>query len=185
MIETEKNENLTAARELRPSLAQLWEWLGDIPDPEIPVITITDLGIVRDVAWSADDPDECIVTVTPTYTGCPATAVIAEQIRKELQCHGVQRVRLQVQLSPAWTSDWLTEKAKQNLREYGIAPPVGLAANSSGLIVLGGDAPAMIMRCPRCGSEKTELISQFGSTPCKSLHRCSDCLEPFDYFKCH
>jgi ring-1,2-phenylacetyl-CoA epoxidase subunit PaaD len=174
----------------RPSVEQLWSWLGEVPDPEIPVVSIVDLGIVREVAWSNEERELCVVTVTPTYSGCPATAVIGTQIREELERRGVRRVQLQVRLSPAWTTNWLTPRAKLNLREYGIAPPVGRATegNVAGLPILGQRAqfaedasPA----CPCCGSMRTVLISQFGSTPCKSLHRCEECLEPFDHFKCH
>ena len=174
----------------RPGIEQIWIWLGDVPDPEIPVVSVVDLGIVRDVHWSEEDCDLCLVTVTPTYSGCPATEVIAQQIREALLSHGVPRVRLQVQLSPAWTTDWLTEKARANLHEYGIAPPAGKATSTSNamaasLVVLGQGAESPVLTCPRCGSDRTEIISRFGSTPCKSLHRCTECLEPFDHFKCH
>ncbi|MDQ2924444.1 MAG: phenylacetate-CoA oxygenase subunit PaaJ [Acidobacteriota bacterium] len=174
----------------RPTIDQLWAWLADVPDPEIPAVSIVDLGIVRDVAWSEADADTAIVTVTPTYSGCPATAVIREQIRTELLHHGVERVELRIQLSPAWTTDWLTERAKQNLQAYGIAPPLERAdkpgdALSASLVVLGQGAHQPRLACPRCGSTHNETISRFGSTPCKSLHRCLDCLEPFDHFKCH
>jgi ring-1,2-phenylacetyl-CoA epoxidase subunit PaaD len=185
--EARMSETLTT---VRPSVDQLWEWLGEVLDPEIPVVSIVDLGIVRAVEWSEEDHELACVTVTPTYSGCPATDVIGRQIREELLSHGVKRVDLRVQLSPAWTTDWLTDKAKQNLREYGIAPPVGRAMEPSNgmaasLVVLGQGAHAPVLSCPRCGSLRTEMISRFGSTPCKSLHRCTDCLEPFDYFKCH
>ncbi len=177
----------------RPTVAQLWGWLGELPDPEIPVVSIVDLGIVRDVAWSEDDPQLARVTVTPTYSGCPATDVIGHQIRAELQQHGVKRVDLQVQLSPPWTTDWLTGKARQNLKDYGIAPPTERAAvpgnplteSLAGLQIIGQSGLKPILRCPRCNSAATEMISRFGSTPCKSLHRCLECLEPFDHFKCH
>ena len=174
----------------RPSLDQVWAWLAEVPDPEIPVVSVVDLGIVREVAWSDEDRDLCVVTVTPTYSGCPATDVIGVQIREELEAHGIARVALKLRLSPAWTTDWLTETAKQNLSEYGIAPPVGYAAApttglSESLAVLGQGPFAPVLACPRCGSTGTEMISRFGSTPCKSLHRCVDCKEPFDHFKCH
>lgn len=181
------SELLTSAR---PTLDQLWGWLGDVPDPEIPVVSIVDLGIVRDVAWSEQEHDLCLVTVTPTYSGCPATEVIGRQIREELLAHGVRRLNLSVQLSPPWTTDWLTERARQNLREYGIAPPIGRSISTgdglaASLLVLGQGPRTPLPACPRCGSTCTEMISQFGSTPCKSLHRCADCREPFDHFKCH
>lgn len=174
----------------RPTLDQLWAWLAEVPDPEIPAVSIVDLGIVRDVAWSEADIDMAIVTVTPTYSGCPATAVINENIRAALLDRGVERVELRVQLSPPWTTDWLTERAKQNLKTYGIAPPIERAgapgnALAASLVVLGQGAHKPQLACPRCGSTHNETISRFGSTPCKSLHRCLDCLEPFDHFKCH
>ena len=182
--------NSARASNTRASVEQIWSWLGEVPDPEIPVVSVVDLGIVRDVSWSEEDNDLCVVTVTPTYSGCPATEVIGRQIREALAERGVSRLRLQVQLSPAWTTDWLTEKASKNLREYGIVPPAGKAAvtgngMAASLVVLGQGAESMLLACPRCGSVKTETISRFGSTPCKSLHRCLDCLEPFDHFKCH
>jgi ring-1,2-phenylacetyl-CoA epoxidase subunit PaaD len=178
-----------ALKATRPSVEQLWAWVGEVPDPEIPVVSVVDLGIVREVAWSEEDHELCVVTVTPTYSGCPATAVIGAQIREELERRGVRRVRLQVRLSPAWTTDWLTPQAAMNLRKYGVAPPMGLAESSAaGLPILGQGGHSATKAspvCPRCGSARTVLISQFGSTPCKSLHRCEECLEPFDYFKCH
>ena len=174
----------------RPSVDEVWAWLAEVPDPEIPVVSIVDLGIVRDVAWSTQEDGVCVVTVTPTYSGCPATDVIGGQIREELIAHGVRRVRLDVRLSPPWTTDWLTERAKGNLREYGIAPPVGYAAMATdglheSLVVLGQGPLGPALGCPRCGSTRTEMLSRFGSTPCKSLHRCLECKEPFDHFKCH
>ena len=150
----------------KPDLDKVWSWLNDVPDPEIPVISVTDLGIVRDVQW---DGDVLNVTVTPTYSGCPATAVISMDIQSALVEKGIQDIRVKTQLAPPWTTDWLTEQGKQKLMEYGIAPPTPA----------GGPE-----KCPQCGSTKTEKISQFGSTPCKAAWRCKDCLEPFDYFKC-
>ena len=167
----------------RPSTAEVWDWLGDVPDPEIPVLSLTDLGIVRDVAW---DDDTLVVTVTPTYSGCPATAVINLDIESALRARGVGKLRLERRLSPPWTTDWLSEAGRAKLTAYGIAPPVnGTAAD--GLVAgrigrLTGNAP--LVACPRCGSFHTEKMSQFGSTPCKASYRCTDCLEPFDYFKC-
>lgn len=168
-----------------PSLEQVWVWLADVPDPEIPVISITDLGIVRDVRW---DGDQLVVTVTPTYSGCPATDVIADAIRVAMRAHGVANARMETRLSPAWTTDWLTEDAKRKLRDYGIAPPVGLAVNEHRIDVSRLSRRAVdnpVVACPRCASTTTEMLSQFGSTPCKSLYRCTACREPFDYFKCH
>ena len=151
---------------MTPSVDQIWAWLDTIPDPEIPVITLVDLGIIRGVE---QDGDEFVITVTPTYSGCPATAVINMDIENTLRQKGVKNLRLERRLSPAWTTDWLSEKGRAALEEYGIAPPQ----------VAGGPT-----RCPRCHSENLEKTSQFGSTPCKALWKCRDCLEPFDYFKC-
>ncbi len=145
---------------------QVWAWLGDVPDPEIPVISVTDLGIVRDVSWAGDTLH---IDVTPTYSGCPATRVIANDIEAAMHQRGVADVKVHTKISPAWTTDWLTEAGREKLLAYGIAPP-----SAAG----GPD------KCPQCGSDKLEKISQFGSTPCKAQWRCKDCLEPFDYFKC-
>ncbi|WP_299083273.1 1,2-phenylacetyl-CoA epoxidase subunit PaaD [uncultured Ruegeria sp.] len=151
---------------MKPDVADIWAWLDDVPDPEIPVISVVDLGIVRDVCW---DGDTLEVAVTPTYSGCPATRVISTDIETALRDKGMSDVRIKTQISPAWTTDWLTEKGRAKLRDYGIAPP-----RAAG----GPDA------CPQCGSADVTLVSQFGSTPCKAHWRCKSCLEPFDYFKC-
>ena len=150
-----------------PDLPQIWSWLDQVPDPEIPVISVVDLGIVRNLHWADDDTLE--VTVTPTYSGCPATSVIAMDIETALRDHGVADVRIKTQIAPPWTTDWLSDKGRARLNDYGIAPP-----SPAG----GPDA------CPRCGSAQLERVSQFGSTPCKAHWRCLTCLEPFDYFKC-
>ena len=149
-----------------PSTEQVWDWLDQVPDPEIPVISLVDLGIIRDVAWQGDHLD---VTVTPTYSGCPATTQINEDILAGLAKHGLTDVSLHRQLSPAWTTDWLSDKGKAALEKFGIAPPAPKGTPE---------------RCPHCGGQNLEKTSQFGSTPCKALWRCTDCLEPFDYFKC-
>ena len=167
----------------RPSLDQIWGWLAEVPDPEIPVISLTDLGIIRDVAWQED---ELVVTVTPTYSGCPATSIINLDIETALRSKGIEQLRLERRISPAWTTDWLSEEGREKLRAYGITPPVdGTAANGVLLdrarSLSGGN---ITITCPRCSSANTEKISQFGSTPCKASYRCKDCLEPFDYFKC-
>ena len=159
---------------VRPSVDEVWRWLEDVPDPEIPVISVVDLGIVRDVAWEGK---ELVVTVTPTYSGCPATTVIALDIETALRRRGVEDIRLETQLSPAWTTAWITEAARERLRAFGIAPPV------EGASCVGALKAPPVVACPRCGSEETERISQFGSTPCKASYRCTACLEPFDYFK--
>ncbi|MDB5916504.1 MAG: paaJ [Massilia sp.] len=167
--------------------AQVWDWLGQVSDPEIPVISIVDLGIVRAVEWQGDECDECVVTITPTYSGCPAMQVIAESVTAALHGHGVRDVRLVNQLSPAWTTDWMSEAGKAALKGYGIAPPAQQVIDISGLHagVKRGAVPKLVVACPNCGSSHTELTSQFGSTPCKALYKCLDCREPFDYFKCH
>ena len=166
------------------STEQVWAWLGEVPDPEIPVISVVDLGIVRKVEWQGD---ECIVTITPTYSGCPAMQVIAESVTEALHQHGLDKVRLVNQLSPAWTTDWMSDAGKQALKGYGIAPPAQQVIDISGLTagVKRRPVPELVITCPNCGSNHTQLTSQFGSTPCKALYKCLDCREPFDYFKCH
>ena len=163
----------------------LWECLSQVSDPEIPAISIVDLGIVRSVRPSADGG--CEIVITPTYSGCPAMHVIEENIRQVLQAGGMENIEVHTQLSPAWTTDWITEAGKEKLRAFGIAPPAQRAMRTSGTIDIS--ALSVIddveIACPQCGSIKTRLISQFGSTACKALYRCGDCLEPFDYFKPH
>jgi ring-1,2-phenylacetyl-CoA epoxidase subunit PaaD len=154
-----------------PSLEEIWSWLDAVSDPEVPVLSVTDLGIIRTVRWTGESGDPTLViTVTPTYSGCPATAVIKEDILKTLREHGLSQVRIETQLSPAWTTDWMTERGQRRLLEYGIAPPQPRSTS---------------VPCPRCGSPNTRLVSQFGSTPCKAFYICNTCLEPFDHFKCH
>lgn len=151
-------------------------------DPELPVVSVVDLGIVRDAQWVGG---EVVVTVTPTYSGCPATEVIASTITQALQAHGVARVTVQTRLSPAWTTDWLSAKGRDALRAYGIAPPAAAAPGTVPIDVGGLRQPAMPVACSRCASMRTRRLSQFGSTACKALYQCADCLEPFDYFKPH
>ncbi|NNE42392.1 MAG: phenylacetate-CoA oxygenase subunit PaaJ [Marinicaulis sp.] len=165
----------TAAK--KTSVATVWSWLENVPDPEIPVISVVDLGIVRDVVWV---DDRLVISVTPTYSGCPATAVISLEIENELRRHDVEKVEIKTILSPAWTTDWITEAGRQKLKDYGIAPPVNGAASCAGALM----RPAFsAVECPHCGSSETKCVSQFGSTPCKASYRCEECLEPFDYFK--
>ena len=167
-----------------PSTADVWQWLGEVPDPEIPVISLVDLGIIRAIAFEGD---MLVVTVTPTYSGCPATSIINLDIERALHDKGIDKLRLERQLSPAWTTDWISVDGREKLKAYGIAPPVDGTA-TDGLLRLRVDRLSgrsnLTIACPRCGSTKTEKISQFGSTPCKASYRCTDCLEPFDYFKC-
>lgn len=167
-----------------PDIQMVRHWLSQVPDPEIPVISLTDLGIIRDVAWQ---DDTLVVTVTPTYSGCPATSVINMDIEAALRAKGIAKLRLERQLSPPWTTDWITPEGREKLRAYGIAPPIdGTAADGrlAGRVARLAGTSNLVIACPRCGSTKTEKISQFGSTPCKASYRCTDCLEPFDYFKC-
>lgn len=159
------------------SKAQIEQWLSEIPDPEIPVITIVELGMVRDV--QVENGNEVTVWVTPTYSGCPAVDMINMQIRMALMSRGVKTLHLKEQLDPAWTTDWISEEGKQKMKEYGISPPKRKSKNSLDLF------EEEHAECPRCSSHNTEIISQFGSTSCKALHRCLDCKEPFEHFKCH
>jgi ring-1,2-phenylacetyl-CoA epoxidase subunit PaaD len=161
--------------------SQVWHWLEQVPDPEIPAISVVDLGIVRNVELKGNGA--CVVTITPTYSGCPAMQVIAEAIEQALTKEGVSQVVLQTQLSPAWTTDWMSEAGKQKLNGYGIAPPAQQVIDISG--ISRKTRVALSVTCPHCGSANTHCTSQFGSTPCKALYRCDDCSEPFDYFKCH
>lgn len=166
------------------SADQVWAWLGEVPDPEIPVISVVDLGIVREVGF---DGDTCVVTITPTYSGCPAMQVIAEDVEQALHARGLAQVRIATRLTPAWTTDWMSEAGKLALKGYGIAPPVQQVIDISGLSrgVKRHAIQQPQVACPHCGSTHTQLTSQFGSTPCKALYKCLDCREPFDYFKCH
>lgn len=145
-----------------PAIARVRDVLASVPDPEIPAVSVVDLGIVRDVRADA-------VTITPTYSGCPATLAIEQAIREALDAAGFTGVAIETALAPPWSTDWITPEGHEKLRAYGIAPP----------------SPAATATCPRCGSDHTEEVSRFGSTPCKAQWRCRDCLEPFDRFKCH
>ena len=152
-----------------------WRVLAGVPDPEVPAVSVVDLGIVRDVI---DHDDVLEIVLTPTYSGCPATEVIEQDIRQALERAGFAAPMLTRQLSPAWTTDWISAGGRERLRAYGIAAPVGSASKRS---LLGESGQ---IACPQCGSVHTELLSEFGSTACKALYRCLDCREPFDYFKC-
>ena len=159
---------------LKPGAAEcIMALLDVVPDPEIPAVSITDLGIVREVR--ANPP---AVLITPTYTGCPATLVIEQSVRTALDVGGFGGVPIETVLSPPWTTDWITDRGRARLKDYGIAPPPR-----------GADSPKLrgadLVECPRCASTETIEVSRFGSTPCKSLWRCTRCLEPFDRFKCH
>ena len=154
-----------------PSEQALYALLENVADPEIPVLTLRDLGVLRDI--SVDD-DEITVTITPTYAGCPAMQAMQADIESTLSQAGYQQYKVRQQLSPAWTTDWMTEIGRQKLLDYGIAPPASKQPGKS-------DAP---VSCPQCGSEDSKKISEFGSTACKALYQCQSCREPFDYFKC-
>lgn len=153
----------------------IWAALAEVMDPEVPVLSVVDLGVIRDAR--IDESGAAEIIVTPTYSGCPATEAINHLIRERLENDG-WRVRIETRLAPPWTTDWLSDSAREKLRAYGIAPPEGSADKRS----LTGDLPEV--PCPRCASRDTERVSEFGSTACKALYKCRACLEPFEYFKC-
>jgi ring-1,2-phenylacetyl-CoA epoxidase subunit PaaD len=163
---------------------------ADVPDPEIPVVTLGDLGILRSVQREGG---RIVVTLTPTYTGCPATQVIADDVRRALADAGIAPAEVRLTLSPPWTTDWISDAGRRKLREYGIAPPAHLAAGGTAVLRFvpqrtrtradGGGAARGAIACPRCASTDIERLSEYGSTPCKALYRCVACREPFDYFK--
>jgi ring-1,2-phenylacetyl-CoA epoxidase subunit PaaD len=155
---------------------QIWDFLKEVKDPEIPVLSVLDLGIVRNIEVDAEGTT---ITITPTYTGCPATHVIEEDIHNKLTDKGVANFTIKTILSPAWTTEWISEEGRSKLKEYGIAPPEAFTPDKS----LLSNKPKVV-HCPRCNSVNTEMKSFFGSTPCKALYVCKDCMEPFDYFKC-
>lgn len=160
--------------QLQPAeIPQIWQCLQQISDPELPVLSITDLGMVRSVERDAAGWH---ITFTPTYSGCPATEFLLNAIKQTLNQAGFSPVTVTIRLSPAWTTDWMNADARLRLRQYGVAPPQGQACEKP--LIRGA------VQCPRCGSRTTEKISEFGSTACKALYRCCECREPFDYFKC-
>ena len=156
----------------------IWKILEDVYDPEVPVLSVIDLGIIRNVEVVNDELE---VTITPTYTGCPAMDVISMNIRFALIQNGYSKVNIKSVLSPAWTTEWMTETGKEKLKAYGIAPPKAMQAVCTPDTFQQEEA----IQCPLCNSYHTKLISRFGSTACKALYQCEDCKEPFDYFKCH
>lgn len=164
-----------AHRPADPEAARLWDIAATVCDPEIPVLTIEDLGILRNVETR---PDGVVVTITPTYSGCPAMDSIRDDVTTAMVTSGVADVRVKMVLHPAWTTDWMTESGKEKLEEYGIAPPTGLAA-------VGPVRVGLSVKCPQCSSLNTKELTRFGSTSCKALYVCKDCMEPFDYFKVH
>lgn len=165
---------------------EIWTILEEVKDPEIPVLSVIDLGIVRDVhltpplSTGAVEAPGVRLTITPTYSGCPAMDVISMDIRLKLIEKGYRNISIEQQLSPAWTTDWMSEEGKQKLKAFGIAPP-----NPKQQFCTSEMFQQEVVQCPRCDSYHTQLISQFGSTACKSMYRCLDCKEAFDHFKCH
>ena len=153
----------------------IWGYLEEVSDPEIPVLTVVDLGVIRTVSLNEE---LCSIVITPTYSGCPAMKVIEEDIIKLLNSKGIANVKVDLTLFPAWSTDWISENGRKKLLEYGIAPPENEVDKS----VLF--AEPTVVPCPLCKSRNTKMISQFGSTACKAHYQCNDCLEPYDYFKC-
>jgi ring-1,2-phenylacetyl-CoA epoxidase subunit PaaD len=154
---------------------QIYNWLEEVSDPEIPVLSVIDLGVVRDAQLINGD---WLITITPTYSGCPAMKTMEEDILSKLKEKGIDSAKVELVLAPAWSTDWLSENGRIKLREYGIAPPEHEVDKS----VLF--AEPTVVPCPKCSSRNTRMVSQFGSTACKALYQCNDCQEPFDYFKC-
>ena len=179
MVEEQPNITVTVEQ-------KIWKILEEVKDPEVPVLSIIDLGIVRNIqltsplSSSAGEGPGVRLTITPTYSGCPAIDVIQMDIRLKLLEKGYKNITINQSLSPAWTTDWMTEKGRKQLKEYGIAPP-----NPKQQFCSVEMFQQEAVQCPRCSSFHTEAISQFGSTACKALYRCLDCKEAFDYFKCH
>lgn len=154
----------------------IYKLLSEIPDPEIPVISIVELGVIRAISFKEN---EINITITPTYSGCPAMKQMEDDVIKKLKEHGFEKVNIKMVYSPAWTTDWLSEEAKLKLQKYGIAPPEESTSDKSFL-----SGKPKTVTCPRCKSKNSVMISQFGSTACKALYKCKDCMEAFDYFKC-
>ncbi len=164
--------------EILPQKEEILVVLEEVTDPEIPVLTVQDLGIIRDVIVQKDGTIE--IVITPTYSGCPAMNTIEVNIRAVMQEKGYEKVKVTTVLSPAWTTDWMSAAGREKLKAYGIAPPLESTQDKYALFSDEKKVP-----CPICNSSNTKLVSQFGSTACKALYQCKDCLEPFDYFKCH
>lgn len=158
------------------TIDEIWKLLSEVKDPEIPVLNVVDMGIVRKVEWNGNQLE---VTITPTYSGCPAMDVISVNIKNILHKHFNENVTVKSALFPPWTTDWLTDDAREKLRHYGIAPPEKGTSDKSALF-----AEQKVIQCPKCGANETTKVSEFGSTSCKAHYKCGVCLEPFDYFKC-
>ncbi|HMC87591.1 MAG TPA: 1,2-phenylacetyl-CoA epoxidase subunit PaaD [Chitinophagaceae bacterium] len=170
-------------KEMNTDKQKILSLLEQVPDPEVPVLSVIDLGIVRDVIFfnTPSGAGGIEVIITPTYSGCPAMDIISMQIKMILLEHGFKKVIVTNTLSPAWTTEWMSEAGKEKLRAYGIAPPNAVQS----VCDVNLFAEQETVQCPHCKSYRTILISQFGSTACKALYKCNNCLEPFDYFKCH
>jgi ring-1,2-phenylacetyl-CoA epoxidase subunit PaaD len=160
-------------------LKKVWKLFEQVYDPEIPVLTVVDMGVVREINQFGEGVE---VVITPTYSGCPAMKSIEFNIIAELEANGIHPVKVTTVLSPAWTTDWMSEEGRRKLKEYGIAPPIP-GTNAKRIEALFGEAPQP--ECPHCCAKDTRQISHFGSTACKALYQCNSCKEPFDYFKCH
>ena len=162
---------------IEAEIKKIWKILEAVTDPEVPVLSVIDLGIIRDVNFNDKETE---ITITPTYSGCPAMDIISMNIKIALLSNGYKNVKISQVLSPAWTTDWMSEEGKQKLKEYGIAPP-----NVKQQVCREDLFADETVQCPHCNSYHTHRISEFGSTACKALYQCDDCKEPFDYFKCH
>ena len=172
------NNHTTEPGSMEEAIQQIWQYLEEVADPEVPVLSVVDLGIIRGVITNGKNAE---ITITPTYTGCPAMDMISANIRMVLASYGFAPVTVKTILSPAWTTEWMTEAGKEKLKAYGIAPPNPVQSVCTPEYFHREEA----VQCPHCNSFHTHMISEFGSTACKSLYRCDDCQEPFDYFKCH
>jgi ring-1,2-phenylacetyl-CoA epoxidase subunit PaaD len=178
------NDNvIDSATKNEKAVAAIWNLLEEVCDPEIPVLSIIDLGIVRDVVLSSSSNEDYkgAIVITPTYSGCPSMDAISMDIRLKLIENGYKNIKINSVLSPAWTTEWISEAGKEKLKAYGIAPPNPKQIVCNTKLFAESEA----IQCPLCNSYSTKLISQFGSTPCKALYQCQHCKEPFDYFKCH
>ncbi|SJN28348.1 Phenylacetate-CoA oxygenase, PaaJ subunit [Microbacterium esteraromaticum] len=173
---------VTAAEALTERESRAWQVVARVADPEIPVLTIEDLGVLRAVRFD-DSGERVTVDITPTYSGCPAMDAIRDDVVLALTADGFGDVEVRLVLSPAWTTDWMSEDGKRKLVDYGIAPPSGLAAHGASGLPKGPIPLTLSIRCPQCGSLNTHEVSRFGSTACKALYECRACLEPFDHFK--
>ena len=160
-----------------PTREQIFDWLQEVKDPEVPVVSVVELGVVRDVLF---EPNGVTVEITPTYSGCPAMRVMEEEIVATLAAHGVLGVTVRTVFREPWTTDWMSPAAKEKLRVYGIAPPHHTAGDDAALVAL---RRKVMIACPFCGSHQTVLKSEFGSTACKAIYACDECRQPFDYFK--